>query len=165
MEIFSDWNLQEQRELICTFFVLFSRFEYALKRLGYISPKPMGKRIELDWVRFSEDTEAKFTANTWESIKESVKYLETHQPMKQVFHEGELRFVGISRLNGENRLDWLLRLIRTVRNNLFHGGKFPDGPKYDVARDQKLLESSLDILGACLECNDDLDNVFWEPPA
>jgi hypothetical protein len=42
---------------------------------------------------------------------------------------------------------WLLNLVKGIRHNLFHGGKF----LYDPARDDRLLRCSIILLAACLE--------------
>ena len=47
-------------------------------------------------------------------------------------------------------LTWLLLMVRTVRNNLFHGGKFPLIPVSEPSRDSTLLHHSITILAACL---------------
>ena len=41
--------------------------------------------------------------------------------------------------------------LRTIRNNVFHGGKFPDGPVDEPLRDQKLIVDCLALLSALLE--------------
>jgi hypothetical protein len=52
--------------------------------------------------------------------------------------------------------------VRTVRNNLFHGGKSPSRPISEPARDQRLLESSLVVLHECLALNESLCGAFLE---
>jgi hypothetical protein len=42
-------------------------------------------------------------------------------------------------------------MVRCVRNNLFHGGKFNIEVLEDTARTEKLLSSSLTVLAACLD--------------
>jgi hypothetical protein len=52
--------------------------------------------------------------------------------------------------------------VRTVRNNLFHGGKFPMpvGPVDDVAHNTELVSSSLRVLRACLRFDSDVRASF-----
>jgi hypothetical protein len=40
--------------------------------------------------------------------------------------------------------------VRTVRNNVFHGGKFPDGMITDPLRDEQLIRDCLGVLNALL---------------
>jgi hypothetical protein len=60
-------------------------------------------------------------------------------------------------------LCWLTDMVCTVRNNLFHGGKFPFARIKDPARDPDLLKHSLTILEACLELNPKVKGKFMEP--
>ncbi len=64
----------------------------------------------------------------------------------------------------ESQDEYLLRLVRTVRNNLFHGGKYPypECVVEDAARNRGLLEDSLAILDQCLAMNERLDGHFAE---
>lgn len=44
-----------------------------------------------------------------------------------------------------------LLLLRTVRNNLFHGGKYPDGPVDEIPRNKAILGAALAVLEGCFE--------------
>jgi len=44
----------------------------------------------------------------------------------------------------------VLLSVRTVRNNLFHGGKFPDGVITDPLRDEQLIRDCLAFLKGLL---------------
>lgn len=59
-------------------------------------------------------------------------------------------------------LDRLLVLVRRIRNNLFHGGKFPEGPEDDASRDRELLKSDIAVLQACLESDPQLMTSFLQ---
>jgi hypothetical protein len=61
-----------------------------------------------------------------------------------------------SKGKNDRLLRWLLEEIRTVRNNLFHGGKFASEP----SRDRELLEHSIVILNAVLELDPDVMREF-----
>ncbi|HLH07822.1 MAG TPA: hypothetical protein VKW78_11340 [Terriglobales bacterium] len=54
---------------------------------------------------------------------------------------------------------WFL-MIRCVRNNLFHGGKFPSIPISDPSRDRDLLLSSMVILNAALDLDSTVRKAF-----
>jgi hypothetical protein len=62
----------------------------------------------------------------------------------------------------ERQLIWILLAIRTVRNNLFHGGKFPLIPMPDPSRDRDLLLHSLAVLNTALELDDQVKANFFE---
>jgi hypothetical protein len=55
---------------------------------------------------------------------------------------------------GESEEAYVLRLLKTARNNLFHSGKYPDGPIAEVARDRDILHTALTILDGCYELHD-----------
>jgi hypothetical protein len=52
-----------------------------------------------------------------------------------------------------------------VRNNLFHGGKYPDGPEFEVARDRKIIRAALAILDGCYELHPGIKGMIEEAAA
>jgi len=48
------------------------------------------------------------------------------------------------------RIEEVLLSVRTVRNNVFHGGEFPDGPVAEPLRDERLVGDYLALLNALL---------------
>jgi hypothetical protein len=68
-----------------------------------------------------------------------------------------------TRRNGEGETEYLLRLVRDVRNNLFHGGKYPEEPVSGQSlRNSKLLQACLTILEKYLSLNADVKCFFEE---
>ena len=65
---------------------------------------------------------------------------------------------------GEHREGYVLRLVRVVRNNLFHGGKYPIPiePLEDMARNEVLLNPSIVVLRNCLSISDPVRAAFEE---
>jgi hypothetical protein len=72
--------------------------------------------------------------------------------------DGQLGWKKVKRRAGDSEERYLLRLIKTVRNNLFHGGTFanPGGPVEDPARNRPLLNACITILKACLYVSPEL---------
>jgi hypothetical protein len=136
-------------DLVRDFFVFFARFEYALKREGML--KGSDKEAEADWDCYVKRARHLFEPNTSTSMKASVDYLLARPPKKQVVLGGELRFAAVTKDVSESNASYILRLVRTVRNNLFHGGKFPEpcGPIAETSRDRSLLHHALTILEEC----------------
>jgi hypothetical protein len=156
----------EDRMLAIQFFLFFSRFEYALKRLPKISDK--GSGVQPDWDGYAKE---KFTGNgegvnRWQRIQrradflEAAEYLINEPPKKQVLKDGVLRWKERTKQELKLSMPELLVLVRAVRNNLVHGGKFKDGPIEETSRDEKLLRHSLIILSVCLEEDSDLRHWF-----
>lgn len=148
------------RRLAWEFFVLFSRFEYALKRAGFLKNLP---DAQADWGRFAREVDTTFWKLTAPAVAAAVTYYEEHPPRKQQNESGELRWSMPMQLgDGEKRLELLCRAICQVRNNLFHGGKFPQLPVSDPSRDQYLLENAKEILFALVELNVSVRRHFVE---
>ena len=136
------------RELVYKFFTVFSLFEYALKRAGFLVP---GQRNEAkpDWERFAREIEDSFDPNSTEELSSAVSYMLGRPVMKQIKREDSIIFIRRIRPHAMGEIIWLSILIRGVRNNLFHGGKF----LYERPRDTELIQNSLIILEAWAHCD------------
>jgi hypothetical protein len=150
------------RQLAWHFFIFFSRFEYALKRdQRYL--KPGIGDAEPNWDRFASDHNKDFFPESLSELKEAVEYFITAPPRKQ------LRAASIMSWSEPQKYDekeplliWLLRMIRCIRNNLFHGGKFPLIPISDPSRDRELLLKAMVILKASLTLDAAVEHTFGE---
>ena len=132
-------------DLVLRFLGVFSRFEFALKRSEFLKGS---RNAEANW-----DAYAKWLRGTFRSVEdtrftEAVACLRNAPPKKQVVSGGDINWEGTSIREGECLEQYVLRLVRAVRNNLFHGGKYPSpvGPLEDVGRNQELIE---------------MQSVFW----
>ncbi len=69
---------------------------------------------------------------------------------------------NLERREGQTDIGWLLVIVRTVRNNLFHGGKYPvpSGHIREPARDPKLLNCGLTVLETCLIWERNVKNKY-----
>lgn len=149
------------RKLAWQFFVFFSRFEYALKRSKYLMPGTGDAQAH--WDLFASDHNAKFAAIEDPALASAVAYFKNAPPKKQTRDNGKLGWAEPRSYDKrEPLLVWLLLAIRTVRNNLFHGGKFPQFPVTDPSRDRELIESAITILGYALTLNQDVRHRFGE---
>ena len=141
------------KETLIEFFVVFSRFEYALKRAGYVSGND--KRASANWDKFASDMEDAFRPDQTAELQHAVAYLQDSPPKKQVVQDDELGWRDSIPSGNEPRLKWLLKLVRTVRNNLFHGEKLHalvGGHSLrdaNLTRDIDLIRYSLVVLYAC----------------
>lgn len=149
------------RRLAWEFFVLFSRFEYALKRSGFLRPNV--SEAQADWGRFARENQAAFLERSSVSLASAAAYYEAEPPRKQLQRDGRLHWSDPLRPgDGEKPLEFLCRAIVTVRNNLFHGGKFPQFPVQDMSRDEALLQHAKELLFELLELNDEVRTQFFE---
>lgn len=132
-------------ELLLRFLLAFARFEFSLKAAGYL--KRHDGKAEPNWVEFARDP-----ALESPSYPASVAYLRTSPPARQVAQNGILTWAGFKPIEDADpsTVLWYTTAICGVRNNLFHGGKFPFAAIAEPARDRNLLEACLGVLEALL---------------
>jgi hypothetical protein len=135
------------RELTLEFLATFARFEFALKKAGYAQGDD--SKVSPDWDSFARDV-AKLDAAVLAPVLSLCQYLQQHPPKKQVLRNGALHWVTRQGTSGSAIGDILLS-VRTVRNNVFHGGKFPEGIITDPLRDEHLIHDCLVVLKGLLE--------------
>ena len=140
------------RELVFKFFTVFSLFEWALKQIEEFRSFHNGK-LEANWKAFAENIHSRFEQDLeQDNIRGSVEYLLNTQPKKQTLINGFLDYKETER-DEPNDTVWLSKLIRRVRNNLFHGGKFGYRPE----RDTPLIAHSLIILEVWAHCHPEIE--------
>ena len=154
-------SLGIDQSIVCEFFILFSRFEYALKRAGYAQQS--GRQITIEWKRFAKTLESKFDHSAAPSLTKSCDYITERPPKTQrIDSSGKLSWVETEKRACDLELVRLVRLVQTVRNNLFHGGKFPGSREDEVSRDKELIQSSITILESILELDSNVNRLFHE---
>ncbi len=146
------------RSRALVFFLFVARFEYALKRAGFITNSNDAKP---NWTEYARRRGRLPSEMTDERLKRALEYLEKFPPKKQIVAAGRLEW-STDAYNGTHDLDRVLTLVRRVRNNIFHGGKFVRGVEPDLSRDRKLLDVCLVILESCVESDHDLRYHFQE---
>jgi hypothetical protein len=157
----SDYNTKANRELILAFFLTFSRFEYALKASGFFK-KPNEKGYDTqhppmadpDWDSFAVSLRTCFSTDRSEQLALACEYLLGSPPNKQVILRDGPRWTIAwetpVRPQNEADIEFILRMVRSIRNNLFHGGKYSTEVHKDTERTEQLLRSSITILEECL---------------
>jgi hypothetical protein len=136
MSILDDIAGGVDRALVFEFVATFAKTEYALKRAGYVLANANSAEVARD--RFAATHEAAFARPRNVDVDDAISSLLREPPRKQVAPEGNLSWKTAER-KSEPLLKWVTILVRRVRNNLFHGGKFATGPEPDSARDAKLM--------------------------
>jgi hypothetical protein len=139
--------------LILGFFWKFSLFECALKRKGYLKSfyrweddKEPGAIV--DWGKFEEDIKGRFGTVSVPDFKEAVDKLRQLSPGRQVVTKhGTLGFKKFSRRRSQSDEAYILELLKTARNNLFHGGKAPNAERIDeIAENNNILQAGITII-------------------
>jgi hypothetical protein len=131
--------------LAADFMIVFARFEYALKRAGYY--RSDGNTLQPDWDAFAK----RLATSTHADLLKAGETILKNPPSKEAVTNGSWTWADIRVTNAANDLERLLLYVRRIRNNLFHGGKFPPDQPKEYARDKQLLESSLAVLEATLD--------------
>ena len=136
--------------LLCfDFFYWFSRFEFALKENGYITRGPYNSAMP-DWGRFIDDNGAAYTSN------EKALQLLRSPPKRQVVRESTYAWQDIVFPDDVNELQRVVLLLKTIRNNLFHGGKHGLDDWDNPTRTQFLVETAKLALDSLATLNDNL---------
>jgi hypothetical protein len=149
MRISLSERLGLDKELVCEFLLYFSRFEYALKRAGFVVGDE--KWAEPAWDSFVNSIRGQFSSANGITFMRAIQLLDSAPPQKQVLKDGQLSWADNKKDISESQEAWILRLVRTVRNNLFHGGKYPDTVVPDLERDLQLLRACLTVLKQTLQ--------------
>ena len=155
---------------VVEFFAVMSRFEYALKRCGFVrhlsndAGEAMG--VGVTWRKLARQLKEEFaTADHSPEVRTAIAYLVKHPPSRQLLRGESLVWENAQPVDAQS-LESLLGAVYTVRNNLFHGGKYPHGPIADPARNEALLIRCLLIVDAVVNLNQPqakkLAGFFWE---
>jgi hypothetical protein len=137
-------------ELVFWFCSRFSVLECALKRAGFTLSIHDG--VAVDWKRFSDVVTGRFGEVGAGIFHRAVGVLKESQLKRQALDAGgRLVWKDVRKDLGESEEAFVLRLVRTIRNNLFHGGKYPDGAVQQVERERRILRAGLEVIAACYE--------------
>lgn len=109
----------QERNCAVVFFLFFSRFEYALKRAGYVTRRKNGT-VEADWKQFAGGhPELMQKALEDKQYSKAFKLLQTRPPKKQIVNEkGQLDWKNDNH-DQEFNLARAVVLLKRIRNNLF----------------------------------------------
>jgi len=141
-------NVTLNHDLLLEFFVTFARFEFALKAAGFFMGD--GRGASPDWSRFGRSLDLD-AAHLDSDCAVAIDYFALHPPWREVVAGNGLHWDSTLGFKTPERMDQVLDLVRRVRNNLFHGGKFNDEVHSGTGRNEMLLRHSLVILYRCLE--------------
>ena len=148
---------EENRILIANFFIMFSRFEYALKTTTFA--RNSNGRVVANWESFVASIRNDFDKEKNANIKSAVDFLLDYPPKTQQLLDNNLCFQDDELQDNVPEINKLDVYIRRIRNNLFHGGKiygyFDDG-----LRNPQLLKFAMIILEEWLELSEGVKNQF-----
>lgn len=116
---------REEAALIFEFFMVYSRFEFALKEIPQFRRVRDDRSVAPDWRSFADFVKRGFNPDQTPELRQAFDYYLQQPPMIQVDEENRLRWKKNLKRGSETDFTWVIRSISVVRNNLFHGGKFP----------------------------------------
>jgi hypothetical protein len=128
----------------------FARFEYALKASGTYLLSAGGEQAAPNWKTFKADLKAAPDLVTRIKAECGTEwtYLAEHPPHHQKVVEGRLTFVLDKRMSEGSVLS-TIECCKTIRNNLFHGGKeYPSPDAVSVERDKQLISAAIKVIDA-----------------
>lgn len=128
------------RPLIYDFFFWFSRFESALKEANWLQSHEVGAPARPGWKDFVEEFEDQY------QLSKAAGQLIAANPRKQTIGDAGLDFTDVTFTEADSQLMRVTVLLRTVRNNLFHGGKHGGAGWDDPDRIRQLLPPCIAIL-------------------
>jgi hypothetical protein len=131
---------QGLRNLAFDFFYWFSRFEFALKERGYLKSSAIGDRADPDWNKFVSKYRKAY-ALTAVGAK-----LIAEKPQRQIVGDLEHGFEHVLFSPNTADLDMVVAYAKTIRNNLFHGGKHGSNYWDDPERMKRLLGTTITVL-------------------
>jgi len=130
----------ELKNLAFEFFHRFSRFEFALKENGKVQSGPRGV-AQADWGAFTRAYEADY------QLSDCAKELLGSPPDVQKVRDRRLvEWAPLNIDDGKSELSNLVLVVKTVRNNLFHGGKHSAAGWDNPDRVRFLLTRSIEVL-------------------
>ena len=133
------------KDLLLSFFLTFSGFEFALKNTRFKREARHGG-AEPDWQAFIETVSPQFNKEENEELLSACRFFIDDPPRRQVIAMGDLAWETQTQRENESEAMFILRMVKSVRNNLFHGGKHNIGLHEDPSRVSRLLQNSIVIL-------------------
>jgi hypothetical protein len=154
----------EGKELIHRFFIVFSRFECALKASYATTCNNNNNNIvHACWDAFLASMTNYDSVKKTESINNAIDYLTKYPPKIQTLQDHQLGWKEKPFDSNHTLIENLSWSIRRIRNNLFHGGKFNSNYENGVSRNHILLENAIVILEHWLQLKDTVKQNFLTP--
>ena len=141
---------EQDRTRAFGFLAMFSRWECALKHGGFVRAGTF-EQAEADWDSFANKYAAQIIAHQDTEFTSARARLLSNPPKHELLSIGTVSWQDNPRRANETDAVYLLRVVRDIRNNLFHGGKYSGGPEPETARDRALINCAVLILKRLLD--------------
>lgn len=137
------------RDLVFTFFWRFAALEAALiadPQFRHVNPRTGAP--DPSWRKFKEALEGDLRAWDSPSFREAATELLGFKVRRQVVRDHTVTWEELT--PADSPVASTIDTLKCVRNSLFHGGKYSGG-EMDIARDNHILQASLNVLNECYE--------------
>lgn len=146
----------EDKDRVFRLLATFSRWEYALKRTGYAKPGSHGQ-AEADWNKYVDAVAIPLAQIATPRYVAARNYITTHPPLCWQYRDG---WQPNPKRENETEARYLFRMVRDVRNNLFHGGKFQNGIVEELSRDREVIDAATTVLEECVNLRPEMQREF-----
>lgn len=151
-------HLHMPPELAIQFMAVFSRTEYALKVTTYAVGNE--SKVEANWDRFANTVNDALLAIADADVIAAREFLLANPPRKQVLSNSKVDFKDQVIDTAQRPTQQVLLVVRTIRNNLFHGGKYLPNGEQEPGRNKELVTHALRVLVACSTLDEDVHFSF-----
>lgn len=151
-------HLHMPPELAAEFLAVFSRMEYALKVTTYAVGND--SKVDANWDKFANTVNDAFMAVADADVVAAREFLLANPPRKQVLNNGKVDFKDHVIDEAQRPTQQVLLMVRTIRNNLFHGGKYLPNGEQEPGRNKELVTHALRVLLACSALDKDVQLSF-----
>lgn len=128
------------------FFYWFSRFEYALKENKFLKSHVAGERAAPGWDEFVTKWEGCYVPSD-----QALNLLRENPEAQVIAENDQLAWKSVGLDGCKSELAKVVRLLKTIRNNLFHGGKHGGAGWDNSERTLLLLSLSKTVLDQLAE--------------
>lgn len=130
-----------------------------VKRSSFLRRAASGQ-ADADWERYAPSLQGQFAGVKDVEFLKAIEFLKRQPPKKQVVGaSGDIEWSATNQ-GSQTDAQYVFVLVRRIRNNLFHGGKYPMAPVTDVARNRRLLESAIVVMMQCLRLSKTVREAF-----
>lgn len=146
--------LNDIKQNVIEFFVKFSRFEYALRSNEYCETKGANIIVKTDFIKFANQYK---NVSLPEELINFVKYLDDNPVGKLTSDKSYIK----NKETSKSELYRLVMYLTRIRNNLFHGVKYPNLEKYEKeSRGTKLINLGIKAVDFLVTIDSKIETTY-----
>ena len=149
-----DMTDHELKQLVYDFFFAFSRLEFALKAAGF-RRRDRNDAAQPDWAAFIRKHQGHYQLSNGDN-----KLLRSPPKRQCLDRKNRLVWKDLVFESGDSSLKKVSLILRTIRNNLFHGGKYGHRSWDDPKRVTFLLQNGLESIDCLKETDSKVKRIF-----